>query len=123
MQSNIEDSVAVRTLNWTAVPGRGEAVHYSNVRGDMFGRGPYSAYVHFRGGTDNGVHRHAHDLPTIVLRGTFYAVIAGERIEYPAGTHYHLPAGLVHESGATAAGDCLLYQWQEGPFNLERVTS
>nr|WP_314876684.1 cupin [uncultured Pseudomonas sp.] len=112
---SIPDSKA---LNWQSVPETDDAVRYANVEGDIFGRGPYQAYVLFRKGTDNGLHTHSQVLPTVVLSGTFYAVIAGKRIEYPAGGYYRLPAQLVHESGCTAAADCLLFQWQDDRFDL-----
>ena len=108
-------------LKWQDVPGTQGAVSYANVEGDIFGKGPYSAYVKFRKGTDNGLHQHTQVLPTLVLGGTFYAVIDGKRIEYPAGSYYKLPADLVHESGCTAATDCLLFQYQAGAFDLKPV--
>ncbi|MDH0647857.1 cupin domain-containing protein [Pseudomonas sp. GD03858] len=109
------------TLQWQAVSGTQGAVSYANVEGDLFGNGPYSAYVKFRKGTDNGLHTHSQTLPTVVLSGTFYAVIDGKRVEYPAGSYYKLPANLVHESGCTAAADCLLFQYQADAFDLNPV--
>ncbi|MDH0303087.1 MULTISPECIES: cupin domain-containing protein [unclassified Pseudomonas] len=109
------------TLHWQAVSGTQGAVSYANVEGDLFGSGPYSAYVKFRKGTDNGLHTHSQTLPTVVLSGTFYAVIDGKRVEYPAGSYYKLPANLVHESGCTAAADCLLFQYQADAFDLNPV--
>lgn len=108
-------------LKWQVVPNTQEAVSYANVEGDIFGKGPYSAYVKFRKGTDNGLHQHTQVLPTVVLAGTFYAVIDGKRIEYPAGAYYKLPADLVHESGCTPAADCLLFQHQADAFDLKPV--
>ncbi|MBC3412456.1 cupin domain-containing protein [Pseudomonas sp. SWRI107] len=105
-------------LAWQQVPGTDGAVSYANVEGDLFGKGAYSAFVKFRKGTDNGLHSHSQALPTVVLGGTFYAVIDGKRVEYPAGAYYHLPANLVHESGCSAAADCLLFQYQPGAFDL-----
>lgn len=105
-------------LTWQEVPGTQGAVTYANVEGDIFGRGDYLAYVRFRKGTDNGLHLHSQTLPTVVLSGTFYAVIDGKRTEYPAGAFYRLPARLVHESGCTAAADCLLFQYQSDAFDL-----
>lgn len=108
-------------LKWQDVPNTRGAVSYGNVEGDIFGKGPYSAYVKFRKGTDNGLHQHSQTLPTVVLSGTFYAVIDGKRTEYPAGAYYKLPADLVHESGCTAAADCLLFQYQADAFDLKPV--
>ncbi|MFJ4158191.1 cupin domain-containing protein [Pseudomonas sp. NPDC089752] len=108
-------------LKWQDVPNTNAAVSYANVEGDIFGKGPYSAYVKFTKGTDNGLHQHSQTLPTVVLSGTFYAVIDGKRIEYPAGAYYKLPADLVHESGCTAAADCLLFQYQSDAFDLKPV--
>ena len=116
--SSVPDSAALR---WQDVPGTQGAVSYANVEGDLFGKGPYSAYVKFRKGTNNGLHSHSQTLPTVVLSGTFYAVIDGKRVEYPAGAYYKLPANLVHESGCTAAADCLLFQYQADAFDLKPV--
>ncbi|WP_375101629.1 MULTISPECIES: cupin domain-containing protein [unclassified Pseudomonas] len=108
----------VSESKWQEVEGTQGAVSYANVEGDLFGKGPYSAFVKFAKGTDNGLHSHSQALPTVVLRGTFYAVIDGKRVEYPAGSYYQLPANLVHESGCTAAADCLLFQYQADAFDL-----
>ena len=69
------------TLKWQDVPGTQGAVSFANVEGELFGKGPYSAFVKFRKGTDNGLHTHSQTLPTVVLSGTFYAVIDGKRTE------------------------------------------
>ncbi|RWU25665.1 cupin [Pseudomonas alkylphenolica] len=105
-------------LQWQDVPGTNGAVSYANTEGDLFGKGNYSAFVTFKAGTDNGLHTHSKNLPTVVLKGTFYAVIDKVRTEYPAGSYYNLPANLVHESGCTAAADCLLFQYQSDAFDL-----
>lgn len=112
---SVPDSAA---LKWQEVADTQGAVSYANVNGDLFGHGPYSAYVKFRKGTDNGLHTHSQTLPTVVLSGTFYAVIDGQRVTYPAGAYYQLPAKLVHESGCTADADCLLFQYQADRFDL-----
>jgi quercetin dioxygenase-like cupin family protein len=108
-------------LQWQAVPNTNGAVTYANIEGDIFGKGDYSAFVTFKAGTDNGLHTHSQSLPTVVLKGTFYAVIDKVRTEYPAGSYYKLPANLVHESGCTAAADCLLFQYQADNFDLVPV--
>lgn len=105
-------------MQWHKVDGTNGAVSYANVDGELFGKGPYSAFVKFAKGTDNGLHTHSQTLPTVVLEGTFYAVIDGKRVDYPAGSYYRLPANLVHESGCTAAADCLLFQYQADAFDL-----
>lgn len=105
-------------LQWHAVPNTQDAVIYANAEGDIFGKGEYSAFVTFKAGTDNGLHTHSQALPTVVLKGTFYAVIDNVRSEFPAGSYYHLPANMPHESGCTAAADCLLFQHQTDTFDL-----
>lgn len=113
-------SSPVAQLNWQEVPGTNGAVRYANTEGDILsdGKGVYSAFVSFKGGIDNGLHRHSQALPTVVMAGTFYAVIDGKRTEYPAGSFYKLPANLVHESGCKAGQDCLLFQYQDNNFDL-----
>ncbi|QXH36451.1 cupin domain-containing protein [Pseudomonas muyukensis] len=108
-------------LHWQDVAGTQGKVSYANVEGDIFGQGPYSAYVKFKKGTDNGLHQHSQTLPTLVVKGTFYAVIDGTRTEFPAGAYYKLPAKQVHESGCTSAEDCLLFQYQADKFDLVPV--
>lgn len=108
-------------LQWQAVPDTHGAVTYANAEGNIFGKGDYSAFVTFKAGTDNGLHTHSQSLPTVVLKGTFYAVIDNVRTEFPAGSYYKLPANLVHESGCTAAADCLLFQYQADKFDLVPV--
>ncbi|MDF9618378.1 cupin [Pseudomonas entomophila] len=111
------------TLKWQDVAGTQGKVSHANVEGDIFGQGPYSAYVKFKKGTDNGLHQHTESLPTLVLKGTFYAVIDGKRTEFPTGAYYKLPSKLVHESGCTVADDCLLFQYQADKFDLVPVKS
>lgn len=117
-------SLPVAQLKWQEVPGTQGAVRYANTEGDILsqGKGFYSAFVTFKAGTDNGLHTHTQALPTVVMAGTFYAVIDGKRTEYPAGSYYKLPAKQVHESGCAAGNDCLLFQYQDNNFDLVPVT-
>lgn len=110
-------------LNWQEVPGTKGAVSYANTQGDILsdGMGFYSAFVRFKAGTDNGLHTHSQTLPTVVMSGTFYAVIDGKRTEYPSGSFYNLPGNLVHESGCNPGTDCLLFQYQDNNFDLVPV--
>ncbi|WP_395826229.1 cupin domain-containing protein [Collimonas sp.] len=94
-------------LKWVEIPETG-GIKYANVRGDLTGKGPYEAFVIFPAGNDNPYHSHSQDLPTVVLKGVFYAVIDGKRVEYPAGSYYKLPAKLPHYSGCATGPDCLL---------------
>lgn len=110
-------SVPVSQLKWTELTGS-NGIMYANVRGDLTGKAPYEAFVLFPAGRDNPTHHHTQSLPTVVVQGTFYAVIDGKRTEYPAGSFYDLPAGLVHESGCVAGMNCLLFQYQSGGFDL-----
>lgn len=108
-------------LKWVEIPGAG-GIKYANVRGNLSGKGPYEAFVIFPAGKDNPFHTHSQDLPTVVLKGTFYAVIDGKRVEYPAGSFYNLPAKLPHYSGCNKGEDCLLFQYQADHFDLVPLT-
>jgi gentisate 1,2-dioxygenase len=110
-------SAPTRALNWVELPNSG-GIKYANVRGDLTGKGPYEAFVLFPAGADNPYHYHSKDLPTVVVQGTFYAVIDGKRTEYPAGSFYDLPAKKSHFSGCVAGMDCLLFQYQADHFDL-----
>lgn len=110
-------SLPAADLQWTEIPGSG-GIKYANVRGSLTGKGPYEAFVIFPAGKDNPFHTHSQDLPTVVLKGTFYAVIDGKRVEYPAGSFYDLPARLPHYSGCNKGEDCLLFQYQTDHFDL-----
>lgn len=104
-------------LNWIEIPDTG-GIKYANVRGDLAGKGPYEAFVIFPAGKDNPFHYHTQSIPTVVLKGTFYAVVDGKRTEYPAGSFYDLPGKLNHFSGCVAGEDCLLFQYQDDRFDL-----
>lgn len=104
-------------LGWKELPGSG-GVTYANVRGDLAGSGSYEAFVRFPAGKDNPMHVHSQDLPTVVLKGTFYADIDGKRVQYPAGSYYHLPADKPHLSGCEKGEECLLFQYQDDHFDL-----
>lgn len=104
-------------LVWTELPGTG-GIKYANVQGNLAGKGPYEAFVIFPAGKDNPFHTHSENLPTVVLKGTFYAIIDGKRVDYPAGSFYNLPAKLAHYSGCSDGEDCLLYQYQSDHFDL-----
>ena len=110
-------SLPAADLQWTAIPGSG-GIKYANLRGNLAGKGPYEAFVIFPAGKDNPYHTHSQNLPTVVLKGTFYAVIDGKRVEYPAGSFYDLPARLPHYSGCNKGEDCLLFQYQTDHFDL-----
>ncbi|MGW2013766.1 cupin domain-containing protein [Streptomyces sp. NPDC001927] len=105
------------SLPWEELPESG-GVKYANVRGDLAGSGSYEAFVRFPAGKDNPMHIHTQDLPTVVLKGTFYADIDGKRVQYPAGSYYKLPADKPHLSGCEKGEDCLLFQYQDDHFDL-----
>ena len=107
-------------LTWTELPGSG-GVKYANVQGDLAGHGPYDAFVLFPNGANNPYHVHTQDLPTVVLKGTFYAIIDGKRVDYPPGSYYNLPANMPHFSGCATGDDCLLFQYQRDHFDLVPV--
>lgn len=110
-------SFPAANLKWTELPNSG-GIKYANVYGNLTGKGPYEAFVIFPSGKDNPFHTHSQNLPTVVLRGTFYAVIDGKRVDYPAGSFYNLPANLPHYSGCSKGEDCLLFQYQRDHFDL-----
>lgn len=110
-------SLPSEALDWQDLPDGG-GIQYANTRGDLLGTGPYEAFVTFPAGTDNPLHTHSDDLPTVILSGTFYAIIDGERTEFGPGSYYDLPADLTHFSGCTADADCLLFQYQSNGFDL-----
>lgn len=110
-------SFPAKDLKWVEIAGTG-GIKYANVSGDLTGKGPYEAFVIFPAGKANPFHHHTQGLPTVVMKGTFYAVIDGKRTEYPAGSFYRLPARLPHFSGCAAGEDCLLFQYQADNFDL-----
>lgn len=107
-------------LQWRELPSTG-GIKVADVRGSITGKGPYDAFVIFPAGKDNPYHLHTQNLPTVVLKGTFYAVIDGKRIQYPAGSFYNLPARMPHYSGCEKGDDCLLFQYQADHFDLVPV--
>ena len=104
-------------LKWIEIPETG-GIKYANVRGDLAGKGHYEAFVIFPAGKNNPYHYHTEAIPTVVMKGTFYAVVGGVRTEYPAGSFYDLPGKFEHFSGCAEGPDCLLFQYQSGPFDL-----
>jgi quercetin dioxygenase-like cupin family protein len=110
-------SFPAKDLTWVEIAGTG-GIKYANVSGDLTGKGPYEAFVIFPAGKANPFHHHTQALPTVVMKGTFYALIDGKRTEYPAGSYYRLPGRLPHFSGCAAGEDCLLFQYQADHFDL-----
>ncbi len=110
-------SFPVPELEWIELPDSG-GIKYANVRGDLAGESPYEAFVLFPAGKSNPYHYHSRDISTVVMQGTFYAVVDGERTEYPAGSFYFLPGRLDHFSGCAEGQDCLLFQYQDEGFDL-----
>lgn len=119
-QPDVVVSAPVSMLVWKEVPGSG-GIFYANLKGDLLGFGPYEAFVRFPAGRNNPDHFHTQTLPTVVLEGTFYAIIDGKTVDYPPGSYYSLPAKLKHFSGCRPGADCLLYQHQAGKFDLVPV--
>jgi quercetin dioxygenase-like cupin family protein len=107
-------------LQWRELPGTG-GIKVADVRGSITGKGAYDAFVIFPAGKGNPYHLHTQNLPTVVLKGTFYAVIDGKRIEYPAGSFYNLSANMPHYSGCAKGDDCLLFQYQADHFDLVQI--
>ncbi|MEI2301023.1 cupin domain-containing protein [Ensifer sp. MJa1] len=110
-------SAPAADLKWVELPRSG-GVKYANVRGDLTGKGPYEAFVLFPAGANNPYHNHSAAIPTVVIQGTFYAVVEGKRTEYPAGSFYDLPGKMNHYSGCLPGMDCLLFQYQKDHFDL-----
>jgi quercetin dioxygenase-like cupin family protein len=113
-------SFPAKNLKWIEIAGTG-GIKYANVSGNLTGKGPYEAFVTFPAGKANPFHLHTQALPTVVMKGTFYAVIDGKRTEYPAGSFYRLPARLPHYSGCVDGEDCLLFQYQADHFDLVQL--
>lgn len=113
-------SAPAAELKWRELPGTG-GIKVADVRGSITGKGAYDAFVLFPAGKDNPFHLHTQNLPTVVLKGTFYAIIDGKRIAYPAGSFYNLPARMAHYSGCEKGEDCLLFQYQADHFDLVPV--
>jgi hypothetical protein len=111
-------SFPAKDLRWIDIPGSG-GIRYANVSGNLAGKGPYEAFVVFPAGKANPFHLHTQALPTVVLKGSFYAIVDGKRVDYPAGSFYRLPARLPHHSGCAEGEDCLLFQYQADAFDLQ----
>ncbi|NUU03548.1 DUF4437 domain-containing protein [Herbaspirillum robiniae] len=107
-------------LTWRELPGTG-GIQVADVRGSLTGKGAYEAFVIFPAGKDNPYHLHTRNLPTVVIRGSFYTVIDGKRTDHPAGSFYNLPAGMPHYSGCAKGEDCLLFQYQSDHFDMVPV--
>ena len=110
-------SAPVSKLPWQELANTG-GIKYANVKGDLTGKGAYQAFVIFPAGKSNPFHYHTHAIPTVVIQGTFYAEINGVRTEYPPGSFYSLPGKFEHFSGCVTGMDCLLFQYQDGPFDF-----
>lgn len=111
-------SIPVSDLQWHEVPDMGGEASYADLRGSIFGNGPYEAFLQVKAGVDNPYHTHSRDVTTVVLKGIFYIIIDGKRIEYPAGSFWSIPADLPHYSGCAKGDDCLMFIHQVGSFDI-----
>ncbi len=110
----------VDELNWTEV-SKGRMV--SSVHGDMK-TGKHITFIKFAPGMKTAPHTHSNDYVGIVVKGVMRHYQQGfpeTETELPAGSHYTIPAEVVHISECLPGSECVFAIYQEAAFDRKIV--
>lgn len=108
----------VSELKWKKLPnGR----QLSPVAGDIK-KGPHTTYVKFAPGMKTAPHTHSNDYYGIVVIGTARHFEPGKedsKVILPAGSHWAVPANVVHVSECLPGSECVFAISQKSFFNIK----
>lgn len=118
--ARISTRTQVGDLNWQQVsPGRSIAP----VFGDMK-TGKHITFIKFEAGLKTEPHTHSHDYVGIVIKGTARHYQPGfpeTEALLPAGSHWAIPADVVHISECLAGSECVFAIYQDAAFDRKLV--
>lgn len=110
----------VSDLNWkNASEGRS----VSPVYGDMK-TGKHITFLKFAPGLKTEPHTHSNDYVGIVIKGTmrhFQPGFPETETQLPAGSHWSIPADVVHISECLPGSECMFAIYQEAAFDRKVV--
>ena len=108
----------VSALQWTTLPN-GRQV--SPVWGDMK-TGSHITFIKFRPGMKTAPHTHSNDYVGIVVKGTarhYEPGIPQTKTILPAGSHWAIPANVVHISECLPGSECVFAIRQNAAFDIK----
>lgn len=111
---------AVSDLTWKNV-SEGRSV--SPVYGDMK-TGKHVTFLKFAPGLKTEPHTHSNDYVGIVIKGTMRHYQPGfpeTETRLPAGSHWSIPADVVHISECLPGSECMFAIYQEAAFDRKVV--
>ena len=109
---------AVSDLNWTKLPNGRQLVTISGDRKT----GPHITFVKFAPGMKTAPHTHSNDYVGIVVKGTarHYEPDKPEtETILPAGSHWAVPANVVHISECLPGSECIFAIRQNAAFDIK----
>lgn len=110
----------VSELEWKVLPNGREL---SPVAGDIK-KGPHTTYVKFAPGMKTAPHTHSNDYYGIVVKGTarhFEPGTPESKVVLPAGSHWAVPANVVHVSECLPGSECIFAISQKSYFDIKPV--
>ncbi len=92
----------------------------SSVFGDFLA-GQHITFIKFPAGMQTPVHTHTHDYVGIVISGVTRHFEPGKpetKVDLPAGSHWSIPADLLHVSECLPGADCVMAIYQDESFDF-----
>lgn len=115
-ENRMSTRTTVNELNWHAVSD-GRSV--SPIYGDMKS-GKHITFVKFAPGLKTEPHTHSKDYVGIVVKGTMRHHQPGfpeTNTLLPTGSHWSMPANVVHISECLPGSECVFAMYQEAAFD------
>lgn len=108
----------VDELRWTKLPnGRLISPIFGNMKKDK-----HITFIKFAPGMKTAPHIHSHDYIGVVVKGTARHSQPGfqeTETVLPAGSHWAMPAEVVHISECLPDSECLFAIYQEAAFDIK----
>ena len=108
----------VSELKWKKLPN-GRQV--SAVHGDMK-KGAHTTFIKFTPGMKTAPHTHSNDYVGVVVKGTARHYEPGKpetETVLPAGSHWAVPAHIVHISECLPGSECIFSIRQDAAFDIK----
>ena len=119
-ENRMSARTTVKDLKWEKA-SNGRSV--SPVYGDMKS-GKHITFIKFAPGLKTEPHTHSNDYVGIVVKGTmrhYQPDFPDTRTPLPTGSHWSMPANVVHISECLPGSECVFAVYQEAAFDRKPV--
>jgi len=101
-----------------------EGVAFAALNGDRF-EGEYTAIVRLPAELTSPAHIKSANMFGVMISGAMVHDVVGadpvDSVILPAGSYYHIPAGIAHISKCVSDVECVTVLYQDGKFDFQPV--